>query len=102
MLYYDADTKEENFNCQDVAFGLKCDRWGPQHSVIKAYIWSSLQHFEAMHVNYVGLSGLLGFVYKHINVKLSTVNEYTVLENYLAFANSTYMSRLENSLSLVS
>jgi len=55
-----------------------------------------------MHVNYVGLSGLLGFVYKHINVKLSTVNEYTVLENYLAFANSTYMSRLENSLSLVS
>ena len=33
VQYYDADTKEENFNGQDIVFGLKCDRseqcyWG--------------------------------------------------------------------------
>jgi hypothetical protein len=102
VLYYDADKKEENFNGQDIVFGLKCDRWGSQNSVIKAYSSSSLQHCVAVQVNFLGFSNLLGFVYQNLNVNLSTVNEYPVLENYLASANSTYVLGLEYSLSLVS
>jgi hypothetical protein len=101
VLYCEAGTKQENQNGQDVVFGLKCDRWGPQNNIITAYIWSGFQHYEAVQVN-DGLSVFLGFVYNNLNVKLSNLNEYTVHEKYWTSAKSTYMSRIENYLSLVS
>jgi hypothetical protein len=34
VLYYDADTKKDNFKGQDVVLVLKCNRWVPQNTVI--------------------------------------------------------------------